>query len=73
LKRKATIGYLGQKYNGVVCDPYREIIAVGDRMFLRKQDFDFAQIQLNLPKSNHFCPNYFASILPKFRLNFAQI
>jgi len=27
---------------------------------------------LILPKSNHFCPNL-ASILPEFRLNFAQI
>jgi len=41
-------------------------------MFLGMQDFDFAQVQSNLYKSNHFCPN-FASILPKFRLSFAQI
>jgi len=27
-------------------------IAVGDRMFLEMQDFDFAQILTNLPKSN---------------------
>jgi len=47
-------------------------IAVNDWMFLGMQDFDFAQIQSNFPKSNHFCPN-FASILPKFdRLNFAK-
>jgi len=38
---------------------------IGDRMFLRMQDFI-------LPKSYHFCLN-FASILPKFRLNFAPI
>jgi len=50
-------------------------IAVGYQMFSVMQDFDFAQIQSNLPKSNHFCPNY-ASILPKFSPNsikFAQI
>jgi len=41
-------------------------------MYLGMQDFDFAQIQSNLPKSNQFCLN-FASILPKFRLSFAQI
>jgi len=40
-------------------------------MFLGKQDFDFAQIKLNLPKSNHFFRNL-SSNLPKFRLNFAQ-
>jgi len=28
-------------------------------------DFDFAQIQSNLPKSNHLRPN-FASIFPNF-------
>jgi len=44
----------------------------GDRIFLGMQDFDFAQIISNLPKFNHFCPN-FASILLKFHLNFAQI
>jgi len=26
-------------------------------MFFEIQDFDFAQIQSNLPKSNHFFPN----------------
>jgi len=31
------------------------------------QDFDFAQIQSNFPKSKYFCPN-FTSILPKFAL-----
>jgi len=36
------------------------------------QDFDFGQILSNLPKSNHFCPN-FGSILLKFCLKFAQI
>jgi len=40
-------------------------------MFLEMQGFDFAQIQSNFPKSNHFCPN-FASILLKFCLNFAK-
>jgi len=39
-------------------------IVVRNRMFLGMQDFDFAQIQSNLPKSHHFCLN-FASILPK--------
>jgi len=34
-------------------------------MFLGMQDFDFAQIQSNLTKSNCFCPN-FASIVPEF-------
>jgi len=34
------------------------LISVGDRMFLEMQDFDFVQIQSNLPKSNHFCPNF---------------
>jgi len=47
-------------------------------MFLGMQDFDLAQIQSNLPKSNHFFPN-FSSILAKFRqfypnlTKFAQI
>jgi len=43
-------------------------------MFLKKQlqYFDFAQIQSNFPKSDHFFPNS-ASILLKFRFNFAQI
>jgi len=36
------------------------------------QDFDFAQFQSNLPKSNHSYPN-FASVFLKFRLNLAQI
>jgi len=57
----------------------KKAIAVGDGLFLGMQDFDFAQIQSNLSKSNHFCLN-FASILPKFHLmqfhpnltNFAQ-
>jgi len=46
-------------------------IAVGDRMFLGMQDFDFVQIYQicpnlsNLPKPDHFWP--------KFRLSFAQI
>jgi len=35
------------------------------------QSFDFIQIKSNLPKSNHFCPN-FALILPKFGLSFAK-
>jgi len=35
------------------------------------QDFDFAQIQSNLPKFDHFCPN-FASVLPKSN-QFSQI
>jgi len=46
---------------------YSSIIVVGDRMFLRTQDFDFAQIYhfcpniaLILPKSNQFCPKSFA-------------
>jgi len=47
------------------------IIAVEDRMFFRIQDFDFAEIQSNLPKSNHFCPN-FSSILTKFRPNLTK-
>jgi len=34
-------------------------------MFLGIQDFDFAYIQSNLPKTNQFYPN-FASILPKY-------
>jgi len=40
-------------------------------MYLGMQDFNFAQIQSNLPKSDHFCPNFikfflkFASTLPK--------
>jgi len=33
-------------------------------MILVMQDFDFAQILANFPKSNHFYPN-FALILPK--------
>jgi len=44
-------------------------------MALGMQDFDFAQIQSNLPKSNHFCPN-FAQISPQFCPNltkFAQM
>jgi len=56
----------GMKYNLVVT------IAVGERMFLGVQDFEFIQIQSNLPKSNYFSPN-FASILLKFCLNFIQI
>jgi len=40
-------------------------MAVGDRMFLGMQDFDFAQIYSYVPKSNHFCPNFFL-ISPKF-------
>jgi len=32
-------------------------IDVGDRMFLGKQEFDFAQVESNLSKFNHFCPN----------------
>jgi len=44
------------------------LIAVGDRMFLGMRDFDFAQTQSNVPKSNHFCLN-FASILPQFFSN----
>jgi len=47
-------------------------MVVEDEIFLGVQEFDFAQIQSNLFKSNNFCPN-FASILPKFRLKFAQI
>jgi len=39
-------------------------IIVGDEIFWRMQEFDFARIQSNLPKSNRFYP-YFASILPK--------
>jgi len=39
-------------------------IAVRHRMFLRMQDFNFAQIQSYFLKSNHFCSN-FASIWPK--------
>jgi len=35
---------------------FRAGIAIGVRMFLGMQDFDFAQIQLNLAKSNQFCP-----------------
>jgi len=27
-------------------------------MFLGMQDFDFAQIQSNLTKSDNFCPNF---------------
>jgi len=48
-------------------------------MFLGMQDFDFAQIQSNLPKSItfaqlslQFCPN-FASILPKFHPSLAKL
>jgi len=41
-------------------------------MFFLIQDFAFAQNKSNLPKSNHFCPN-FASILSNFCLNFSQI
>jgi len=40
------------------------LIGVEDRMFWECKILIF-------PKSNHFCSN-FASILPKFRLNFAQ-
>jgi len=40
-------------------------------MFLGMQDFDFAQIQSTLLKSDHFCPN-FASIW-QFSFKFAQI
>jgi len=40
-------------------------------MILVMQDFNFAQIQSNLPKSYHFCK--ISLILPKFRLTFAQI
>jgi len=46
-------------------------ITVEDRMFLEMQDFNFDQIKLNLPKSNHFSkynstfPN-FASKFPKY-------
>jgi len=29
-----------------------------DRMILGMQDFDFAQIESDLPKSNRFCPNF---------------
>jgi len=43
------------------------VIAVGDQMIFGVQEFYFAQIQSNLPKSNHFCPNL-ASILPKIIL-----
>jgi len=52
-------------------------IAVEDRIILRMQDIVFAQIQSNLSKSNHFCPNL-TSILPKSNqiclnlINFAQ-
>jgi len=46
-------------------------IAVGDKIFLGIQNFDFTQIQLNLPKSNHFCSN-FALILPKFNQFFPK-
>jgi len=42
------------------------IKAEGERKFLGMQDFDFAQIQPNLPKSDQFCPN-FVLILFKFR------
>jgi len=45
---------------------------IGNRMFLGMQYFDFVQIQSNLPKSNHFCPN-FSSVLSKFFLNPNQI
>jgi len=48
------------------------VIAVRDRMFLGVQDFDFAPIYSNLPKSNHFFPNS-TSILPKCCHNFVQI
>jgi len=44
-------------------------------MFLGMQDFDFVQIKLLLPKSDHFGPN-FDLILLKLRPNlikFAQI
>jgi len=41
------------------------VIAVGDRMILGMQDFDFA-------KSIHSCPN-FASIFPKPLIKFVQI
>jgi len=50
-------------------------------MFLGMQDFVFAQIQSNLPKSNHFCLS-FSSISPNFTksnqfcqnlINFAEI
>jgi len=42
-------------------DALAHSLSLGDRMFLRIQDFDFAQIESNLPKSNYVCPN-----LPQF-------
>jgi len=33
-------------------------MTLGDGMVLGMQDFDFAQVHSNLPKSNHFRPNF---------------
>jgi len=62
-------------YNSLLDQGLVIIIIDVDRMFLWMQDFDFAQIKLNLSKSNRFYSN-FASILPKSNqicINYASI
>jgi len=39
-----------------------KLIAREDQMFLGMQEFDFAQIQSNLPKSHSVCPNFAQSL-----------
>jgi len=45
-----------------------EVEAVGNRMCLGMQHFDFAQIQSTLPKSTQIRSNQIKSILPKIFL-----